>query len=273
MDDPRRPPRAAGQWSDLGRRALSAAVLAPVALVCIWAGGAVYVGLILLAGIVLAAEWIGLCGVGVLGAGGAIVVLAVLLGAVAQASGAGAIGLVVLAAGFAATWQVTKSVVLAAGVLYVGIPMLSLLALRVGAATAGGAMPGPGNVLFLVSIVWASDIGAYGVGRLLRGPKLAPSLSPGKTWSGACGGLLCALLVGVVASGTAGAAAIAALLGVVCQAGDLLESGIKRHFGVKDSGRLIPGHGGLLDRVDGLLAAAPVAALVVLGSRGGLFWQ
>ena len=106
-------------------------------------------------------------------------------------------------------------------------------------------------------------------GRLLRGPKLAPSLSPAKTWSGAAGGLVIAMLVGQVVAGhvtLATAVIAAALLALACQAGDLLESGIKRHVGVKDSGNLIPGHGGLLDRLDGLLAAAPTAALVVLAS-------
>jgi phosphatidate cytidylyltransferase len=135
------------------------------------------------------------------------------------------------------------------------------------------------NLLLVLLVVWATDIGAYLVGRLLGGPRLAPRISPGKTWSGAAGGFGCALAVGLGAaslgqSSPGPALAVAAGLSIAAQAGDLLESGMKRHFGVKDSGRLIPGHGGLLDRLDGLLAAAPVAALLAatLG-RGVEFWR
>jgi len=138
---------------------------------------------------------------------------------------------------------------------------------------------GWGNVLFVLLVVWATDIGAYLIGRFGGGPRLAPRISPGKTWSGAAGGLASALAVGL---GTAlfsqaplaGALFVAAGFSVAAQAGDLLESGMKRHFGVKDSGRLIPGHGGLLDRLDGLLAAAPVAALLAAAfGRGVELWR
>ncbi len=133
------------------------------------------------------------------------------------------------------------------------------------------------RVLFVFCVVWASDIGAYMVGRLIGGSKLAPGISPGKTRSGAVGGLLCAVLVGLGAAWIAGGplattAAIAGGMGLVAQAGDLLESAVKRHFGVKDSGSLIPGHGGLLDRLDAVLAAAPVAAVLVAW-RGVELWR
>jgi phosphatidate cytidylyltransferase len=115
------------------------------------------------------------------------------------------------------------------------------------------------------------------VGRLVGGAKLAPSISPGKTRSGAVGGLVSVVLVGAIAAWLGGGAVgsaclIAAGLGVVAQAGDLLESAVKRHFGVKDSGDLIPGHGGLLDRLDAVLTAAPVAAGVILW-RGVELWR
>ena len=163
---------------------------------------------------------------------------------------------------------------LGAGVLYVGLPCVALIWLR------GDGAAGRGNVLFLLLVVWASDIGAYAAGRLFGGPKLAPGISPGKTWTGALGGLASAMLVGeaaaqVIAGATLGrAAGIAACLGVAAQVGDLFESWIKRRFGVKDSGRLIPGHGGLLDRMDGVLAAAPLAAVlsVLLGPGRFLWW-
>ena len=132
---------------------------------------------------------------------------------------------------------------------------------------------GRGNVLFVLATVWASDIGAYAVGRLVGGRRLAPRISPGKTWSGAVGGLLAGALVGVAAGALRGVL-VAALLSVLSQAGDLAESAAKRRAGVKDSGALIPGHGGLLDRVDGLLAAAPAAALLVLIFGPGVaLWQ
>ncbi len=130
--------------------------------------------------------------------------------------------------------------------------------------------------------MWASDIGAYVAGRAIGGPRLAPRISPGKTVSGALGGLLAAVLVGIVAALSLAAShpaalwragLLAGLLGVVAQAGDLGESYVKRHFGVKDSGRLIPGHGGLLDRLDALLAVALAASLLALiEGRGVVLW-
>jgi phosphatidate cytidylyltransferase len=140
---------------------------------------------------------------------------------------------------------------------------------------------GRADVLFLLLIVWAGDIGAYLVGRWVGGPRLAPRISPGKTWSGAIGGLAAAVAVGLIAAHLLWqpttvwpAAAIASVLGVVAQAGDLLESFVKRRLAVKDSGHLIPGHGGLFDRLDGVLAAAPAAALLALViGRGVVLWQ
>ena len=177
-------------------------------------------------------------------------------------------GLVILLVSAVLMWRLSRRLLLASGVLYVGLAIVALIWLRGWPGTDGRTA-----VFFLVLVVWGSDIGAYVAGRLIGGPKLAPALSPAKTWSGAAGGLVAAMLVGEAVAGhvTLGTAVFAGLLAIVCQAGDLLESAIKRHVGVKDSGRLIPGHGGLLDRLDGLLAAAPVAALVVLASREGIF--
>ena len=133
----------------------------------------------------------------------------------------------------------------------------------------------------MLVLIWASDIGAYLTGRALGGPRLAPSISPGKTRSGAVGGMLSAILAsGILAysvqppTSIVWLIGISAVLGIIAQSGDLFESMIKRHFGVKDSGRIIPGHGGLLDRLDALLAAAPVAALLALtAGRGVVLWQ
>ena len=163
---------------------------------------------------------------------------------------------------------------LVAGGLYLLVGAASLHWLR------SDATVGLIDVLFLLVVVWSSDIGAYVVGRLVGGPKLAPSISPGKTWSGALGGLVCAMVLGLAVSRFAApgpvlhALVVAGALSVASQLGDLLESGLKRHFGVKDSSQLIPGHGGVFDRLDGVLAAAPVALLLALAlGRGVEMWR
>ena len=214
---------AAGRWTDLRLRVVSAAVLAPLALLCLWRGGWVWTVLVGLAVLGMGWEWRRLR------RGGGMLILA--LGA-----------LIVLAA-----W--------------------ALIWLRADAAA------GRANVAFVVGVVWASDIGAYLAGRLIGGPRLAPQVSPGKTWSGAAGGLVAAAALGAVVGRLPGAG-VAAVLSVVAQAGDLAESVAKRRAGVKDSGALIPGHGGLLDRLDGLLAAAPAAALLARAlGPGVVLWQ
>jgi len=149
------------------------------------------------------------------------------------------------------------------GIGYVGMPMIAMWWLR---TLDAGQM-----VLWLFFIVWATDIGGYVFGKSIGGPKLAPKLSPKKTWAGLLGGMAFSVAVGVGLQLTFGIVSTmvvlviaSGLLAVWAQAGDLLESGIKRHFGVKDSGELIPGHGGLLDRVDGLVFVAPAMALLVV---------
>ena len=130
-------------------------------------------------------------------------------------------------------------------------------------------------IVFLFAIVWATDIFAFFVGRVAGGPKLAPRFSPKKTWSGAIGGVIAAVVAALIIARVAGTgglpaiAMIAVLLSVAAQAGDLFESVLKRHFGAKDSSHLIPGHGGLMDRLDGFVAAAALGALIGL-LRGGL---
>jgi phosphatidate cytidylyltransferase len=151
-------------------------------------------------------------------------------------------------------------------VVYVAIPAISLLYVM----AVGGAVA----IFWLLAVVWATDIGAYAFGRIIGGPKLAPSISPNKTWSGAVGGFVSAALISTaVAWGFgvhigAGLVALSGILSIVSQAGDLFESGLKRRYNVKDSGSLIPGHGGFMDRFDGLWFAAPVAALATLLGAG-----
>jgi phosphatidate cytidylyltransferase len=203
---------------------------------------------------------------------------AVIVGA-ALCAGFGQAGvglLVVLAGTAAASFPGGRSGLnFAFGFPYLGLAAVALPWLR------AGPDAGLANTLFVLAIVWASDIGAYLTGRLAGGPKLAPSLSPGKTWSGAAGGLAGAVLaaLAVAACFSSGfspshVGGVAIVLGTISQAGDLLESALKRRFGVKDSGRIIPGHGGLLDRLDALLAVAPAAALLALFvGRGVVLWR
>jgi len=165
----------------------------------------------------------------------------------------------------------SRTLALSLGSMYVACAVAGLIWLR------GDLEVGRSNVVFLVLVVWASDIGAYATGRWFGGAKLAPAISPGKTWSGAAGGLIAAILVGVAGSDAGGYTwdgVVAGGFGLLAQSGDLAESAMKRHFGVKDSSTLIPGHGGLLDRLDGLLAVAGVATIIAaLMGRGVRLWQ
>jgi len=130
-------------------------------------------------------------------------------------------------------------------------------------------------IMFLFAVVWGTDTAAYFIGRAIGGARLVPRVSPNKTWSGAIAGVAAAVLAGVIVARAGGVmglpavAALAALLSIVAQGGDLFESFLKRKFGAKDSGRLIPGHGGLMDRLDGFVAAGALAALIGV-IRGGL---
>jgi phosphatidate cytidylyltransferase len=157
----------------------------------------------------------------------------------------------------------------AAGVFYAAILLIAPVVLR------ADALLGVRAILFLFVIVWLTDIVAYFAGRALGGPKLMPAISPNKTWSGAVIGTLAGVLGGIavgVCSGIGDFVAVGAValgLSMISQVGDLLESAVKRQFAVKDASSLIPGHGGLMDRLDGFLAAAAVAA--ALGTlHGGL---
>ena len=271
--------QSGSRWSDLRPRVLSAAILAPAVLLCIWVGGVSFKIMLIAGALGLASEWVGMCRVSAMRMPGIVAVVAIVAGTAAAAFGQIAVGLALFAIGAAGTVLLANGTphrwALALGVPYAGLGAVALLWLR------ADSMVGLVDLLFLLLLVWASDIGAYITGRLLGGPKLAPQVSPGKTWSGALGGLAAAIAAGLLVATLSHAAehpvrvaAIAAALGIVAQAGDLLESLLKRHFGVKDSGRLIPGHGGLLDRVDALLAAAPVTALLALAAgRGVVLWQ
>ncbi len=262
------------RWGDLRLRVASAAVLVPVALGGIWAGGAWFSGLVAILSMAMAYEWLSVCGWR-LSPVVAAVFASVPIGAVAVSGGSTLAGVLILFAGTLAAWGVAgrRSWLAPFGVPYLGLAAVSLVWLRADPAV------GRTDVIVLLLIVWASDIGAYLVGRAVGGRKLAPAISPGKTVSGAVGGLLAAVLVGLVVglleAGPLGRAMlVAGATGCVAQAGDLFESWLKRRFGKKDSGNLIPGHGGVLDRVDAVLSAAPFAALLAFAfGRGVVIWQ
>ena len=172
------------------------------------------------------------------------------------------LGLLAGAAFFVAI--VTHRRQLAGGVVYCGLPVLALMVLR--REDAGLLL-----ALWTLSLVWATDIGGFFAGRAIGGPKLAPSISPAKTWAGLAGGVALATGLAALLHAQAGLpfrlAASTPLLAVLAQLGDLYESALKRRAGVKDSGRILPGHGGVLDRLDGLVPVAPVALLLVVLPR------
>jgi len=277
--------RPGRNWRDLRKRVLSALILGPLALLCVWLGANAYTLLLAVGAAILTWEWVHLCGLRTARLPGAGVPVAVFLAGTLAVMERPLASWLVLVAGFLVTWAWAErlrgrdraeqpALRLALGVLYIGIGVLCLIELR-HENEAGRA-----NLLFLLLVVWASDIGAYLAGRALGGPLIWPQVSPAKTWSGSLGGLLLAMAVGAFAALQLApgspwrAAAVAAVLAVATQAGDLLESGIKRHFKVKDTSSLIPGHGGLLDRLDGLLAAAPAAiVLALLIGYGGALWR
>ncbi len=258
-------------------RLLTAAVLAPVVIAVVWQGGIAMVVMLAVAAAVMAREWDRLIG-GRGGASALAVAAAAALALLATAAGEPGLGLVAIAVaaiGLAAARRgaIAARAWAALGPVYVGGPCLALLWLRYH-PEHGFAL-----VLWLLLVIWAADIGAYLVGRLVGGPRLAPRLSPGKTWAGLGGGVVAAATVGGLAAAGLGRAqlggpvGLGATLALVAQAGDLFESWLKRRRGVKQSGVLLPGHGGLLDRVDALVAAAPaMAAFVLAGGEGFAPW-
>jgi phosphatidate cytidylyltransferase len=252
---------------DLGQRIASGAALALVVLAALWAGGLLFAIVVGTVGVVVTWEW----GRVVRSAGvDAILIIqaaAVIAGALLAAWGLAGLGLIVVlvAAIISALLAFGQRGHMAAfGALYAGLPAVALVWLH------RGDNAGVLAVLFILLAVWATDTGAYFAGRLIGGPKLIPMVSPNKTWSGLAGGILAGGLVGVGfalarAELSLGYMLVAgALLGVVSQAGDLLESALKREYGVKDASTLIPGHGGFMDRIDGLVAAVIASAIFAI---------
>jgi phosphatidate cytidylyltransferase len=265
------PDRSTGRRELLARLA-SGVVLAPVAIAAAYVGGWPFGLFWGIAAIGLWWEWVALCagstGRTVFPAGAVAIAAATLL----VTAGFAGISLACLVAGAAVVGILAPSdrrPWVAGGVLYAGAVVVAPMLLR------HDPQYGFAAIMVLFAVVWATDILAYFAGRMIGGPKLALRLSPKKTWSGAAGGA-----IGAVSAVTLVAAfmdlrpwstlaSIGFVLSVTSQAGDLFESAFKRWYGAKDAGRLIPGHGGLMDRLDGFIAAAVLAALVGL-LRGGI---
>jgi phosphatidate cytidylyltransferase len=281
------PPAKRFDWTNLGLRVASAVVLIPAALYATlgdnqhvipalegWHEGLPYLVLVSVGVALLAIEWGGMSAprapVRVSAAVTAAVLISVFLGYQDHFVLAWcAVILGAAAAALVARGMAERAADAAFGVFYIAPAAVCLIWLR-------STRQGPWWTLMLFAATWAADIGAFVVGSLLKGPKLWPRFSPNKTWSGFVGGLLAAMATGAVMASLPyfdlnlwAAAFIGLAVGVATMAGDLWESALKRRFGVKDSGDLIPGHGGLLDRVDGLMFAVVVMACARMANHLG----
>jgi phosphatidate cytidylyltransferase len=261
-ESPPAPPIRESDSRNLTMRIAVAAVLIPLAVAIAYAGGWLWAALVTLAAIGLFWEWLAI--VGLAGVTRAMVpgVAALVVAGVCLASGRLDAALVVLGVGLVTVAAIVpeRRDWAAAGFLYAAAAEVASVLVRLDPVKGFAAL------MFVLLIVWMTDSGGYFAGRGIGGPKLWPRVSPKKTWAGAIGGLAGSLVV---------AAAFAALdlgrigpllmvsgvLSVVSQLGDLFESAVKRRFGVKDSSHIIPGHGGLMDRLDGFIAAVVVAAI------------
>lgn len=265
--------------SELMLRILSALVMLPMAIAAIWAGGWYFVALVVVVTATMSLEWLRICGVeprGVRTAAASFGAAAPVLTMMDQIGVAWA--LLALGAAIAAMERNTSNrpsrIFAAVGIPYIGVAGVAFVWLRFDPAI------GLATVLWLAFVVIATDSAGYFVGRLVGGPKLFPRISPKKTWSGLVGGVVAAMGVGVIAVNFTNQGTLlliillSACTAIVAQTGDFIESGLKRYFFVKDAGSVIPGHGGVLDRLDGFLAATPfVAFLTWLLGSSPLTWR
>lgn len=262
--------RPAALSQDLLPRAISGIVLAAVALLGNWAGHRPFTVLVLIIGLIMSWEWSRI----VRGASDTALLvhaMAVGGGTLLAAGGRPLVGCgIVVAGALAVAALATRQKPLSGvGVIYVGLPAIAMVWLR------GSDDFGALAILFVLVVVWMTDTFAYVCGRLLGGPRLWPAVSPGKTWSGTIGGLVSAAIAGAIFAASMPRtslvmlALVAVVLSVISQAGDLAESALKRAFKVKNASELIPGHGGFMDRMDGVVAAAAVAALIAAARGSG----
>ena len=248
---------------NLVTRVLAALVLAPLALLIAWVGGWFWIVLVIAAASGLYIEWSVVVGAGRDRRALACGIVALIIAGLCLGLGHVDAALLVVAVGIAAVAILSRQSRqwMTAGICYAVAAELAAILIRL------DANYGFSGLIFVLLVVWATDIGGYFAGRSIGGPKLWPRVSPKKTWAGAIGGFLASIAVAVsfAAASSSGKTLpfvlAGAVLSIVGQFGDLFESAIKRRFGVKDSSHVIPGHGGLLDRLDGFVAAIVVAAL------------
>jgi phosphatidate cytidylyltransferase len=262
-------------------RVLAALVLAPLAIAIAYAGGWLWAVLVMLASIGLYVEWLMIVGLARETRVSASGVAALAIGGIGLIAGRIDAALIVLAIGLVAVALVSpeRRNWTATGFLYAASAEIAAVLVRLDSGEGFVAL------VFVLLVVWVTDIGGYFAGRGIGGPKLWPRVSPKKTWAGAVGGFVASLVIAVgfvpfdpnkmdpqLAIKMGPLLLVAALLSIVSQLGDLFESAVKRRFGVKDSSQIIPGHGGLLDRLDGLVAAIVVAAIfgVLRGGADGV---
>jgi phosphatidate cytidylyltransferase len=261
--------------SELAARVVSAAILGVITLLVTYLGGVPFALFWLVAAIAVAIEWTTMARIEPRTLLQVVLILglALLTGAYLFALWPALVFAVMLVGVAAAAATPRDRLWGAAGFACAAVLVLALIAVR--------NHPGLGlaGVLWMFAVVWATDVAAYFVGRRVGGPKLWPRVSPNKTWSGFAGGLASGTAAGVIVAaaasrwgvtlpiGLAGIAAISALGSIVGQLGDLAESALKRRFGVKDSSKLIPGHGGVMDRLDALWAVALMMGLILAGAR------
>ncbi|MDQ0463022.1 phosphatidate cytidylyltransferase [Caulobacter ginsengisoli] len=276
------PPARRFDWDNLGVRVVSAVVLVPVALAAIWFGGWAFLLLLSVGIALLSIEWGGMTAAKAPIRIAAVVMISVLAATFASYRGEVWIGWYGVAwasvivgaalAAFVARNVAEHPINAAYGVIYLAPACIALIWLR----SSIGNEKGVSWTFLVFAVAWSADIAAYVVGSTLKGPKLWPRFSPNKTWSGFIGGLIAAMITAWAVTHFSGqtlpmtSALLCGLFGgLATMAGDLWESMLKRRFGVKDSGDLIPGHGGLLDRVDGLLFCIMVVAAARLAAHEG----
>jgi len=257
-------------------RVLSALILAPIVLGIVYLGGLYFVCFAVLAMGIMTGEWRQLTNAGSIGSLGCFAVGIVITAIITTFVLAVPWAVTILFVGVILVWLLARrqtavsSVWIVSGVISVGCSGIALVWLR--AEDLSGFL----FVVWLMLAVWMTDICALFAGRFFGGPKLAPSISPNKTWAGLAGGILgAALWSGIWSYWTdIGSIFVLAIIGggtaVLAQLGDLGVSVVKRRFGAKDTGNLIPGHGGLLDRMDGFLGAAPIVALSLAIAKGDI---
>jgi phosphatidate cytidylyltransferase len=273
------PDAAKRRFADLAQRTVWGLAVAGVAAAAVAAGGWALAGFAALVSALMAWEIRRMSAPGPFGTAGLLACLAAALACLLTQGFAWRWGLLAAALALAGAAALTRRepafnrLPFLIGAAYVAVASSALVGLR------DDPLYGAAAVVWVALSVVATDVGAYFVGRAVGGPKLWPAVSPGKTWSGLGGGVLAAAAVGAGFSAlTVGTlvhevALVSAVMAVLAQGGDLAESALKRRFGVKDSSRLIPGHGGLLDRLDGLLAAGLVAAVATfLRGKSVFIW-